>query len=237
MKVIQDQIDLVLVKNYSDSVSSSAISAGLRNFAIKKSVQASHHQGHLKYRESAGMQCTSNAYFSIAYSLIKKPSIWKSWDLDYVLEQGDILLKSVGIGQPLAVDELPINFKIENFELNGVMLDHESHLMQGKNDFFENNRHLTQRSTGDGAIFTCASFTVAIIWNKTSVFYLIFTVVIIKDFTILMEFQHLKFRSMLSLKNFHFFNKKIFKTFFIENVGVSAETQYNLQYIFRISCC
>ena len=121
--------------------------------------------------------------------------------------------------------------------VNGVMLDHESHLMQGKNDFFENNRHLTQRSTGDGAIFTCASFTVAIIWNKTSVFYLIFTVVIIKDFTILMEFQHLKFRSMLSLKNFHFFNKKNFKTFFIENVGVSAETQYDLLYIFRISCC
>ena len=172
------------------------------------------------------MQCTSNAYFSIAYSLIKKPSIWKSWDSDYVIEQGDILPKSVGIGQPLAVDELPINFKTENFELNGVMLDHESHLMQGKNDFFENNRHLT-----------CASFTVAIIWNKTSVFYLILTVVITKVFTILMEFQHLKFRSMLSLKNFHFFNKKIFKTFFIENVGVSAETQYNLQYIFRISCC
>ena len=59
------------------------------------------------------------------------------------LNKGDILLKNVGIGQPLAVDELPINFKIENFELNGVMLDHESHLMQGKNDLFENNRHLT----------------------------------------------------------------------------------------------
>ena len=35
------------------------------------------------------------------------------------LNKGDILLKNVGIGQPLAVDELPINFKIENFELNG----------------------------------------------------------------------------------------------------------------------
>ena len=62
------------------------------------------------------MQCTSNAYFFIAYSVIKKLSIWKSWHLDYNLEQGDILLKSVGIGQPLAVDELPINFKIENFD-------------------------------------------------------------------------------------------------------------------------
>ena len=67
--------------DYSDSVGSNN-SAGLRHFAIKKSIQASHHQGHFKYGESAGMQCTSNAYFSIAYSVIKRPSIWKSWDLD-----------------------------------------------------------------------------------------------------------------------------------------------------------
>ena len=65
--------------DYSNSVGSNS-SAGLRNFAIKKSIQASHHQGHLKYRESVGMQCTSNAYFSVAYSVIKKLSIWKSWD-------------------------------------------------------------------------------------------------------------------------------------------------------------
>ena len=82
------------------------------------------------------MQCTSNAYFSIAYSVIKKSSIWKSWDLDYILGQGDILLKSVRIGQPITVNELPINFKIENFDLHGVMLDHERHLMQGKNNIF-----------------------------------------------------------------------------------------------------
>ena len=52
-----------------------------------------------------------------------------SWDLDYILEESDILFKSAGIGQPLTVDELPIEFRIKNFDLNGVMLDHESHLM------------------------------------------------------------------------------------------------------------
>ena len=90
--------------------------------------------------------------------------------LDYILEQSDISFKSVGIGQRLPVNELPINFKIENFDLNEVMLDHESYLMQNKNDLFENYRHLTQRNTGDGPIFTCAGFSVAIMWNKTSVF-------------------------------------------------------------------
>ena len=42
--------------------------------------------------------------------------------------------------------------------------------MQGKNDLLENYRHLTQRSTGDGAIFTCAGFSIANIWNKTTRF-------------------------------------------------------------------
>ena len=40
--------------DYSNSVGSNS-SAGLRNFAIKKSIQQSHHQGHFKYRESARM--------------------------------------------------------------------------------------------------------------------------------------------------------------------------------------
>ena len=80
------------------------------------------------------MQCKSNTYLSIAYSVIAKPSIWKSWDLHYILEQG-IMFKSVGIRQPVAVNKLAINFKIKNFDLNGVMLDHEKHLIQNKNKF------------------------------------------------------------------------------------------------------
>ena len=60
--------------DYSDSIGSIS-SADLRNFAINKSIQASHHQVHLKYRESAGVQCAGNGYFSIAYSVIKNPSI------------------------------------------------------------------------------------------------------------------------------------------------------------------
>ena len=32
----------------------------IRNYAIKKIVQALHHQGNSKYGQSAGMQCTSN---------------------------------------------------------------------------------------------------------------------------------------------------------------------------------
>ena len=131
----------------------------------------------------------------------------------------------LGIGQPLAVKELPIYFKIENFDLNGVMLDHETHWMQGKNELFENYRHLTQRSTGDGTIFTCAGFSVGIMWNKTSVF-------LFDSHSRNNQGFHdpngkatlLEFRSMLSLNNF-------LKIFFLENFGASADAQYDLQYI------
>ena len=64
---------------------------GRRNYAIKKAVQASHHQGHFKYGESAGMQCTSNAYISIVFSIIKNINLWKSLDLDYILKEVYIL--------------------------------------------------------------------------------------------------------------------------------------------------
>ena len=63
-------------------------------------VQASHHQGNSKYGESAGMQCTSNAYFVIIFSAIKSIDIWKTFDLNYILEQGDNILMEVGVYQP-----------------------------------------------------------------------------------------------------------------------------------------
>ena len=170
------------------------------------------------------MQCKSNTYLSIAYSVIAKPSIWKSWDLHYILEQG-IMFKSVGIRQPVAVNKLAINFKIKNFDLNGVMLDHESHLIQNKNKFFDNFRHLNQRNTDDGIIFTCGGFSVTLMWNKTSLFS--FSIRRCNDqgfHNFNRKATLLEFRSMTS-------RKKFLKTFFIENVGVSVETQFNLQYI------
>ena len=105
------------------------------------------------------------------------------------------------------------------------MLYHESHLMQDKINLFENYRHLNQRNTADGATFTCAGFSVAIMSNKPSVF--LFNFLSHND----QRFhdpngkaRHLEFRSMTSLNNF-------LKTFFIRNVSVSAKTQYDFQYI------
>ena len=85
---------------------------GPRNYTIKKTIQASHHQGHVRYGRSAGMQCKSNAYLAIIFSTIMDINTWKPIDLNYILEQGDRFFKDVGVNQALAVDELPLNIGI-----------------------------------------------------------------------------------------------------------------------------
>ena len=115
---------------------------GPRNYAIKKALLASHHQGHSRYGDSAGIQCTSIAYFSIIYSAVKRVGLWKSLDLDIILAQGDELFKSVRINKPLAVDELPLTFSFEVHDISRQRLSHESHLFVDIDNLFENYRHL-----------------------------------------------------------------------------------------------
>ena len=59
-------------------------------FAIRKVVQASHHQGDIiKYvRDSGGKQRMANAYFAIIYLSIKRVNCGKSFYLGFLLEQG-----------------------------------------------------------------------------------------------------------------------------------------------------
>ena len=72
----------------------------------------SDHQGHSRYGDLAGTQCTIIVYFSIIYSAVKRVGLCKSLDLDIILAQGDDLFKSVRINKPLAVDDLPLHFHL-----------------------------------------------------------------------------------------------------------------------------
>ena len=41
------------------------------------------------------------------FSEIKKDSLWEAIEINYILDKGHIIFKSLRINQPLAVDELP----------------------------------------------------------------------------------------------------------------------------------
>ena len=116
------------------------------------------------------MQCTSNAYFAIIFSAIKSIDIWKTFDLDYILEQGDNIFKQVGVYQLLAVDELPHDTSIEGTQVSAKILAHESNLFVEKENLLENYRRYDSTGKGNGAIFTCAGFSVAVLWLQHYVY-------------------------------------------------------------------
>ena len=47
-------------------------------------------------------QSTSNAFYTICFSVLKNVSIWAYFDLDYIIGQGDNLMKCSGVRKPLA---------------------------------------------------------------------------------------------------------------------------------------
>ena len=59
-------------------------------YGIKKAVQGTFHQGNTPFVETTGIKCTSNAYFAIIFSALKKVSLWKATEINYVLDKGDI---------------------------------------------------------------------------------------------------------------------------------------------------
>ena len=75
------------------------------------------HQGNARSGETAGIQCTSNGYFAIIFSVIKKVLLWKAIKINYVLDKANTLFISQGIHQPLAVNELPHVLNIEGYNI------------------------------------------------------------------------------------------------------------------------
>ena len=75
----------------------------------------------LKYGETAAIQCTSNAFIAVCFAAVKNVLIWKSWDLDFILDQGEILMKSLSLYHAIAVDELLLSLKIKGSDLEVKM--------------------------------------------------------------------------------------------------------------------
>ena len=135
-------------------------------FKIEKAVLGSFHQGHSKFGSSSGIQCSCNALYAICFSLMKKVSIWKSWDLDYILENGDAVFTVIGIPRALSMNELPQNIMIENHNIEIEMLSEHFGLL-GQNELFKDHKFC---DTGNGLIFTTGGFSFSLIWSKNSVF-------------------------------------------------------------------
>ena len=116
------------------------------------------------------MQCTSNAYIAIIFSAIKDINIWKSDELDYILNEGDRIFNLVGLKKPLSVDELLLDISLEGFNISVNLLAHESGVFMGEKNLFENIRQKSGKNQGNRVIFTCGGFSVVVIWSQDSAF-------------------------------------------------------------------
>ena len=77
------------------------------------------------------------------------------------------------MNQALAVDELPLNINIEDVHISTKMLVCESNFFVERNVFFANFRNYTENERDNEAIFTCAGFSIAIIWWNNSLFVIV----------------------------------------------------------------
>ena len=140
-------------------------------FEILKVTQGSFHQGNPKFGHTAGIQCACNSLYALCWSAIKRVAVWTTSDLDYVLENGDILFKGLNTDMALNVDELPGNVHIEGCSLNVILLENETGVLNTTDQMnFLKISFQMKTNTGTGAIFFINGYTFALIWNKSGIF-------------------------------------------------------------------
>ena len=77
------------------------------SFLIKNYVLRSFHQSDKRFGETAGIQCACIALTALCWSVMRKVSIWRASDLDYISESGDWVDKNFERIDLLLVDYLP----------------------------------------------------------------------------------------------------------------------------------
>ena len=132
-----------------------------------RALHETYHQRNEKFGETTGIQCKSNAFYTIAFSLFKNVWTWTYFDLDHTINKGDNLMECLRVHEPL--DELPLSVKLKECDLEFTMLQHYSNRFS-KFDLSIDHKELSSTKEDNGAIFTCTGISVALIWGKKSVF-------------------------------------------------------------------
>ena len=134
-------------------------------YHVLKSVQGNFNQGNVAiFGGTAGKQCSCNALFSVCWSVVRKVSIWKSYDLDNILIEGDKIYKFPNKDDFLSVDELQQRIKIynRNIDINIELQNlHKGVASQG-GSFLRDIVNVSDVRIQGYLIFIC-SYTVAVI--------------------------------------------------------------------------
>ena len=100
----------------------------LSNFdaRIMKVVQATYHQGDIRYEMLKGIQCSCMSLTSVCWTSFKSASIWDSFDLDCILQKGNLLFKSLNNYRYLWMEDLLREIFIEHLSINVEFLNNRT---------------------------------------------------------------------------------------------------------------
>ena len=93
-------------------------------FKIQKSVTGSYNQGDIRSGATAGRQCVFNAFYSIAWSIYRRVSLWTAMELDNFLIKGDKIYKSLDTNQCVTLENLPSFLHVDNKKFNILKLEY-----------------------------------------------------------------------------------------------------------------
>ena len=93
---------------------------------IMKVVQATHQPGDIRYGMSREIQCSSISLMSICWTLFKSVSIPDFFNLDCILQKGDILFKSLNNYKHLGMKDLSQEIFVENSSINIEFLNNKT---------------------------------------------------------------------------------------------------------------
>ena len=98
----------------------------IRDYTIVRVVQATHHQGDVRYGASRGTECSCISLISVSWKLFKYPGLWNNFYLDYILGKGEYLFKFINKFRYLWMEDSPQEFLIENFSVNVEFLENKT---------------------------------------------------------------------------------------------------------------
>ena len=134
---------------------------------ITKLLFGSFNKGDSRFGQTSGLQCACNSLISVCWSSIKRVSVWKSWDLDHILNAGDLMFEKLGLLRSLSLEELPneVHMYGQKLQVTRLKTEHGMLSSRGNIDFLSESIKNFEE-LGNGALLMTNGYTCAIIWAK-----------------------------------------------------------------------
>ena len=147
------------------------MAVSIRDYTIIKVVQASHHQGDIRYGESRGIQCSRMSFMSVSWKLFKSPGMWDNFGLDCILARGDQLFKFIGKFRYLGVEDLPQEFLLENYSMNVELLENKTGEIITEAYLLSIAEIVNSaQEIGTGALLIVNNYILGLIWGNDSIY-------------------------------------------------------------------